>query len=80
MSKTGITATLTTLAGLVLLVSEGIGVTNYLNKSQKDILEGMQVALVEEIVVGYIDEHKEPKDDYELIQSATEQEQQGRLV
>lgn len=80
MSKTGITATLTTLAGLVLLVSEGIGVTNYLNKSQKDILEGMQVALVEEIVVGYIDDHKEPKDDYEVIQSTTEQEQQGRLV
>lgn len=79
MSKTGITATITTLAGLVLLVSEGIGVTNYLNKSQKDILEGMQVALVEEIVVGYIDEHKEPQ-DYEVIQSTTEQEQQGRLV
>lgn len=80
MSKTGITATITTLAGLVLLVSEGIGVTNYLNKSQKDILEGMQVALVEEIVVGYIDEHKEPQEDYEVIQSTTEQEQQGRLV
>lgn len=79
MSKTGITATLTTLASFVLLISEGIGVTNSLNNSQLDILKGMQVALVEEIAVGYIDEHKEPK-DYEVIQSTSQQEQQGRLV
>ena len=79
MSKTGITATLTTLASFVLLISEGVGYTKTLNNSQLEILKGMQVALVEEIAVGYIDEHKEPQ-DYEVIQSTTEQEQQGRLV
>lgn len=79
MSKTGITATLTTFASFVLLISEGIGYTNSLNNSQLEILKGMQVALVEEIVVGYIDEHKEPKED-EVIQSTTQQAQQGRLV
>lgn len=79
MSKTGITATLTTLASFVLLISEGVGYTKTLNNSQLEILKGMQVALVEEIAVGYIDEHKEPQ-DYEVIQSTTEQEQQGRMV
>ena len=79
MSKTGITATLTTFASFVLLISEGIGYTNSLNSSQLEVLKGMQVALVEEIAVGYIDEHKEPQ-DYEVIQSATQQTQHGRLV
>ncbi|WNL51021.1 hypothetical protein SCREM2_gp102 [Synechococcus phage S-CREM2] len=79
MSKTGITATLTTFASFVLLISEGIGYTNSLNNSQLEILKGMQVALVEEIAVGYIDEHKEPNED-EVIQSSTQQAQQGRLV
>lgn len=60
MSKTGITATLTTVFSFVLLISETTGITNSLNHSQLEVIQSMQVALVEEIAVGYIDSNKEP--------------------